>query len=124
MEDWRFYPASLNHLKLSTIYKHGIAGVHYAEGWSGLAEMLETYGSDHAPTLAAPGEGVEARDSCTSGTTSQLQQVTPASSINTTGSNNHSLLEQSEVEEEELALVGVLWRLELALQSRKSNYFT
>lgn len=39
------------------MFKNGIAGVHYANGWTGLANMVERYGEDYAPTMiAAPPE--------------------------------------------------------------------
>lgn len=51
LENWSFIPASLaKKYSVSQVFKEGTDGVHYACGWSGLADMLDSYGQDYAPS--------------------------------------------------------------------------
>lgn len=56
-DDWTFVPPSLKHLKMQYLRKYGTAGVHYANGWKGLADMYDLYGQDYAPTLTIANGG-------------------------------------------------------------------
>lgn len=58
LDDWTFIPPSLlptdpKQVKTAkaSILKNGIHGVHYASGWMGLADMIDLYGRDYAPSL-------------------------------------------------------------------------
>ena len=53
-DDWSFIPGSLlRETTSNNVFKNGTAGVHYAIGWTGLADMVERYGEDYAPTMVA-----------------------------------------------------------------------
>jgi hypothetical protein len=57
LDDWTFIPPSLSSFKASHLRKHGMAGIHYAVGWKGLADMYEQFGADYAPTLEEENNG-------------------------------------------------------------------
>lgn len=48
-EEWSFFPGSLLE-NPGVIKKSGEKGIHWANGWGGLVEMLTTYGPNHAPS--------------------------------------------------------------------------
>lgn len=67
LDNWSFIPASLlERYKSAVIFKEGTKGYHYAVGWSGLADMLDDYEQDHAPTDLEPPEERPRRLDCDS----------------------------------------------------------
>jgi len=47
----KFIPGSLSKLSISYVLAMGTKGVHYAEGWDGLSQMIKKYGDSHNPVL-------------------------------------------------------------------------
>lgn len=62
-DDWSFIPGSLlKQYKSSEVFLKGTAGVHFACGWNGLADLLERYGEDYALTNLERPRGSHASD--------------------------------------------------------------
>ena len=53
LDDWTFVPGSLlrETKGFKEVFKNGTAGIHYANGWTGLAAMIDKYGELYAPTM-------------------------------------------------------------------------
>lgn len=67
LDNWMFIPGSLlKKYKAPVIFKKGTRGIHYASGWSELADMLEEFDHDYAPTNLDPPQERPRRLSCDS----------------------------------------------------------
>lgn len=91
-ENWSFIPASLlERYSSSKVFHDGTEGVHYACGWSGLADLLDRYGESYAPSNLEPPSRI-ADDS------SGLLNTQPHSSVKRDEENDDTMTDASQTE--------------------------
>ena len=103
LENWSFIPGSLlKKYKAPVIFKKGTKGIHYASGWSELADMLEEFDHDYAPTNLEPPQERPRRLSCDSSDDEFGDDNSMAEAINQrVSSEDGKQQEDSEPEEED-----------------------
>lgn len=102
LENWSFIPGSLlKKYKAPVIFKKGTKGIHYVSGWSELADMLEEFDHDYAPTNLNPPQERPRRLSCDSSDDEFGDDNSLAEAINQrVSSEDGKQQEDSEPEEE------------------------
>lgn len=67
LDNWAFIPGSLlKKYKAAVIFKKGTKGIHYASGWSELADMLAKFDDDYSPANLDPPQERPRRLACDS----------------------------------------------------------
>lgn len=93
-DNWTFVPASVVAsvvpFDMKQVRKHGTEGIHYANGWKGLADMYETYGEDYAPSLMIVNEnGADTVSSTRRETIDAAGEAEEVAALEVVGDNNN-----------------------------------